>query len=128
MGMIGSKLPKDARHSSPNRPKAPLPISIPGRYFLVTYRPHGDAYTITLDDPDKSSYDLGSDMSEIVRRFRRWGHEKLGSDAVDFAREYGGVQAIITGHRLRSLHRMKPPTRPNVFAQPERTSYALPSL
>jgi hypothetical protein len=106
-----------------------LPTEIPGRYFVVEYSRVTQQFKLTLDLPDKPSYDLGGNMDEIVRRFRRWGHEAFGCDACDFAREFGGVQAIFNGRRLRSLHRMRGPApRPDPFAQPERTSYALPSL
>lgn len=111
------------------RPKAKMPERLGGRYFVIVYRKGGDAFTITLDDADKTSYNLGSDRSEIVRRFRFWGHEDLGCRCVDMAKEYGIAQAIFNGNRVRSLHRQQRALpRPDVFALTPRKSYALPSL
>lgn len=125
--MPGRKIHKG--HSSPVRPKAPLPTALPGRYFVIEYSRVTDRFKLTIDDESKASYDLGSDRGALVRRFRSWGHESFGCDACDFAREFGGVQAVFAGRRLRSLHRMKgTPPRPDPFANSERTSYALPSL
>ncbi len=123
----GPKIPKG--RPVPNRPKVKLPYELPGRFFVIVYRPAGDAFTVHLDAPDNPSYDLGSDRSEIVRRFRLWKHEDLGCRAIDMAKEFGKSQAIIKDGRVLSLHRlgkMKAPA--DVFAKPERKSYGLPCL
>ncbi len=123
---LGTKIPKGRPMQS--RPKAKLPYELPGRFFIIVYRRYAASYTIHMDAPDNPSYDLGSNMDEIVRRFRMWKQEELGCRAVDMAREFGKSQAIIKSARVLSLHRHAAVKQPDVFDKPERKSYGLPCL
>jgi hypothetical protein len=82
------------RGSRSSRPKAPLPESLPGEYFLMEYDRSRGRYILHLDNDDEESFDLGSDVQEMMRQFERWNLYSIGCEAIDRAREFGVAQAI----------------------------------
>lgn len=82
------------RSSRSSRPKAPLPESLPGDFFLMEYDRSRGRYILHLDNDDEESFDLGSDVQEMMRQFERWGRYSIGCEAIDRAREFGLAQAI----------------------------------
>jgi hypothetical protein len=101
-------------HQTPRRARVRPPLSIPGRFFVVQYDRDLDTYEIHLDDADLSHYVLGSNLQEIRTWFRACGHDKLGDEALDRAREFGACQATIETGFVRSL--LPPGKPPDLFA------------
>ncbi len=91
---MGKKKDGRMRPSPSARPKAPLPASLPGDFFLVEYDRTRGRYILHLDNEDEESYDLGSDIQAMMRQFERWGLYSIGCEAIDRAREFGLAQAI----------------------------------
>ena len=91
-------LPQSARVSgAPTRkkgPHTPLPESLPGSFFVLGYDRDRDVYILVLDDEDESSFNLGSDVPVVMRRFEQWGLKDIGNRAIDAAREFRLVQVI----------------------------------
>ena len=100
-------LPSSARVSStPVRrtgPRAPLPESLPGRFFVLGYDRDRATYILVVDDADESSYNLGHDIPTIMQQFERWGLKDIGNRAVDAAREFRLVQVIPKEDRVIRL-------------------------
>jgi len=70
------------------RNKPPVPTRLPGEFALVEWNPDRERYYVTLDDPDHSSYDIGSEFYRIKRLFFAWGLEPVWERVIDTAREY----------------------------------------
>ena len=93
--------------------KAPLPETLPGQFFVLEWKMDRKGYTLHVDDAQRSSYWLGGDTNQLLLRFRLWGCKKIGTQALDLAREFGAVQAVM-GQNLviplfdRSPDRNKP--------------------
>src|ERR1035441_6069183 len=80
-------------------PTAPFPRTLPGDFYLLVYERDLDTFTIHLDDSDKTSFALGSDVTKVMQRFKYWGIPKLGNETVDLAREFGMAQGIFSLQR-----------------------------
>ena len=92
-----------------------LPLTLPGRFFVVTYSRMAKTFALVVDDPDRSSYALGSEIPEIMRQFRIWANNAhnprladIGDSAVDIALEFGKAQAIIGDGRVIPLMDKQP--------------------
>lgn len=90
----------------------PLPVSLPGRFFVMLYTRSNQTFTLVVDDQDHSSYDLGTDIPDIMRQFRLWHLAVIGDSAVDIAKEFGKAQAIFSDGRVIPL--TDAPTERNV--------------
>ena len=80
--------------------KAPLPVQLPGEFFVLEWNKLRETFILHVDDAEKSSYNLGSDVQIAMMRFRVWGLEDIGNRAIDIAREFGVAQAIPKGNRV----------------------------
>jgi hypothetical protein len=81
----------------------PFPKKIPGRFIVVSYSRDGGSYSMILDDEERSSYNLGSDIQKVMALFRGWGLEDVGFRTVDLAREFGAAQGILADGRVIAL-------------------------
>ena len=88
---------------SRRKAKAPLPASLPGRFFLLEYVRDSGYYRLTVDDGNMSSFNFGSDIETMMRQFRRWGCFNTGCSAIDTAREFGAAQGIPGEGRVISV-------------------------
>lgn len=90
---------------------APLPNQLPGDFFVVMYDRTTKGYTLVVDDATRSSYKLGVDLQATMRYFKRIGLYDLGCQALDVAREFETVQAVIADGRVM-------PVKPDLPKQP----------
>lgn len=97
--------------------KAPVPTSIPGEFFVLTYTRLTGRYVIYFDDVDQTSYDLGSDIEKVWRQFEFWGMEGLGRNACDRARNFKMVQVIPEQGRIINIFKRANESKRDVFAE-----------
>lgn len=90
------------------RPRAPLPKALPGEFFVLAYDRDRSTFILAVDDADHSNYNLGGDVTTLMRHFRTWGLSDIGTRAIDAAREFGAVQAIPAEDRVIRLERPSP--------------------
>jgi len=110
--------------------KAPLPDTIPGDFFLLTYDRDGEQFTLYVDDAGRSSYNLGSDIPTVMRYFCRIGFKILGDQAIDLAKEFGAAQVIPADERvIRVRPEPQRGNKPDIFNPTTltRTRYFLPA-
>jgi hypothetical protein len=85
---------------------APLPAKLPGNYCVIAAEDLGQGtkkYTLILDDPDQSSFDLGENIQRIMQALRFYRMDDLLFNALDAAREFGTAQAIFADSRIIRL-------------------------
>lgn len=90
--------------------KAPLPDKMPGEFFVMVYDREFKEYTLFVDDATRSSYKLGSDIQAIMRYLKRIGVYDLGCRALDVAREFMTVQAVLADGRVMPIKPELPKT------------------
>lgn len=95
--------------------KAKFPDYIPGDFFVLVCEKSQPGvlivgasvgrfrFTLIVDDDDQSTYDLGSNLSVIFRRFELWGLGEIGREAIDRARNFGTVQVIPAQNRIINI-------------------------
>jgi hypothetical protein len=81
----------------------PLPLELPGEFFVLQYDRLYERFVLIVDDEDRSSYNLHGDIPAIMGYFKRWGLEEVGNRAIDTAREFGAAQAIPSDGRVIAL-------------------------
>lgn len=75
--------------------QAPLPERFPGDFFVLEWNRDLEVYLLTLDDEDKSTYDLGEDVAAVQLAFQLRGYPvDKSNDLIDQAREFGASQYI----------------------------------
>jgi len=83
------------------------PDELPGHFFLIEYDRETECFTLIVDDmidaSGASSYNLGSDMPELMLYFRLIGLEEIGNRTIDIAKEFGAAQAILRDGRVVPL-------------------------
>lgn len=85
-------------------PTAPIPEVMPGRFFVLGYDRLLTSYSVVLDDEDKTSFRLGTQIQPIRLLFMRWlNNQRMVDDAIDRAREFLLVQVIPSQNRIRAL-------------------------
>jgi hypothetical protein len=105
---------------------APLPRSLPGRFFVLEWDKDREYFTLYVDDGQGSSYKLG-DLRKSQFEFKMWGIEEFGARVVDQAREFGRVQAIPSQNRIINLID-RGRKRPMVWPKTEGSYAHLPDL
>ena len=80
-----------------------LPAALPGRFFVLTWDKDAEQFLLYLDNPDRESHRLGSDVQKVMMHFRVWGLYDIGCRAIDVAREFGMAQAIPAPGALASV-------------------------
>lgn len=75
-----------------NKPK--LPETLPGEFFVLVRDHDRERYTLIVDDADRTSYNLGSDIGRLMIQFRIWNLGPLGDNVIDLAKEFGACQGI----------------------------------
>lgn len=103
--------------------KAPPPRTLPGDFFVVTYDHDEQSYTMFVDDESHSSYNLGSDIEQVMRYFRTTNATELGYKAIDLAKEFGAAQAIPKEDRVFKINSQQPRRgieQRDMFANPGR--------
>ncbi len=106
---------------------AAMPDTLPGRFVVIVYRKDEERATIHLDDDDRSSYDLGSNIPLMLNQFRWWNKEKLLEDIYNLAREFGAAQGIFESNRTVVLHDEK--AKPvSVFNEDRKPTLYMPTL
>ena len=106
-----------------------LPETLPGDFFVVEWDRLRDRFVLYVDDPDKSSYDLGNDIQVAMRRFSIWGIPDLGNRVLDLAREFGLAQgAPGTNRALPLFKRVSDQPRAQVQFEEDVNHACLPKL
>jgi hypothetical protein len=84
--------------------KAPLPDTLPGKFFVVEYGEFTEEVVVIVDDGQMSSYRLGPPML-AHHQLTIWGVDSLlASRAIDYAKEFKApVQCIPSKNRTISL-------------------------
>lgn len=111
-----------------NAPK--LPDVLPGKFVVIEYQKDYERYLIHMDNKDRSSYDLGSNMEFILHQFAQWDKKKLLSDTLDLAKEFGAAQGIFEDGRTIAIFERGKDKSQVVFRDGEevRTSGYIPTL
>lgn len=92
--------------------QAPLPESVPGRFYVITRDRMSGAFELHLDDEDHSSFDLGDDIQLIMTKLRRMNIDpRIADDSIDYAREFGGAQVIMADGRVIPLKPLQTPAK-----------------
>ena len=108
--------------------RPPLPDALPGEFFVITWDKFAEKYILLVDDAEHSSYDLGKNMNLILRILRGWDVERIGSRAIDMAKEFGVAQAILGTDRVVALYE-RPDVGKLLFKDgSEQRVFNLPSL
>jgi hypothetical protein len=108
---------------------APLPTTIPGSFFVLEWDRPYERYVLHLDDEEGSSHNLGSNIPEIMMRFRIWGLERLTDRMMGMAREFGAVQVIPDEDKVAAvISRDLNTLRVKFRDDEEATNVALPKL
>lgn len=86
---------------APIKGRAPVPMTLPGRFFVLEWDREDKSFTLRTDDPpDMSTYDLGDEIEQIqmLFRLRETQHGKLDprkvDDLIDYAKGFGLAQYI----------------------------------
>lgn len=87
---------------TPQKGRAPVPAILPGQFFVLEYNREGEAYSLHVDDADRSTYDLGADAAELQMLLRTRVAEVDGGalqpskvdQLIDIAKEFGMAQYI----------------------------------
>ena len=75
--------------------KVPIPDELPGRFFVLEFDRENRSYVLTIDDAERSTFDLGSDVQQVRRVFRLRHFPVDRTDVlIDYAREFGAAQYI----------------------------------
>lgn len=85
-------------------PRAPLPKSLPGLFFVLEFDRLRGKFILHVDDEEENSYDLSGDVPMMMRQFELWGLGRLGTLSIDIAKEFGAVQTIPTQARTIPLY------------------------
>lgn len=81
-------------------------------FFVLRWDDERDKMFVHIDDEDKSSFDLGGYLPQVVRQLTWWGIEELYADrVVNQAREFHAVQAIPSQNRILNLFDRTNPQR-----------------
>lgn len=105
----------------------PLPDSLPGDFCVLVYDKLQERFTLVLDDDDRSSYHLGSNVQVLMRTMRRWFEERQADEAIDSAREFGAAQVIFESDRVVPVY--EKPKKPDLFQQEKSNApNSLPNL
>mgnify|MGYP001568081612 CR=1 FL=1 len=73
----------------------PLPDTFAGQFFLLEYDPVGRDYTLTVDDEDRSTFNLGDKVPDVVQVFVNRGYARREIERlVDITREFRAAQFI----------------------------------
>ena len=99
------------------------PLQLPGEYFVIVWDRELVRYELQTDDAETSTYNLGGDTPKILAWLRRIDMLKIGSQALDQAREFGAAQAIPAQGRVVNL-KEKPDTTRKLFEKEEENSNA----
>ena len=84
--------------------QAPLPPSVPGRFYVIVRERMSGAFMLHLDDEDHSSFDLGDNIQVIMTKLRCMGIDpRVADDSIDYAKEFGGAQVIMEDGRVIPL-------------------------
>ena len=92
----------------PRKGFAPTPAVLPGAFFVLEYQREVGAFALHVDDDDRSTYDLGDEIEELVILFRTKTNAANGGPLqpemidrmIDIARELGMAQYIPTKGEL----------------------------
>lgn len=92
----------------PLKGRAPVPVVLPGEFFVLEYSRDAVAFCLHVDDEDHSTYDLGDETAEIQMLFRTRTNAVNGGPlqpeqidrTIDIARELGMAQYIPTRGEL----------------------------
>jgi len=105
--------------------KAPFPERIPGEIFLLEWDRDRDVFVLHVDDANYSSFNLGSDIQQIMQRFKMWDLEETGYAAIDLARSFGAAKAHIpTGRTAAVFARDDERKLPPMFKENEDEAHA----
>lgn len=94
--------------------KVPLPRDLLNgqTFFVLRWDDEREKMFIHIDDKDKSSYDLGGNLPQVVRQLTWWGIDDLYADrVVNQAKEFRAVQAIPAQNRILNLFDRSDPNR-----------------
>lgn len=97
--------------------RIPLPLDMPGRFFVLEWDTYTERFKLYVDDPEKNSYKL-DDIPAVMRQFALWKLGDFGNQCIDQAREFGRVQGIPSQQRCINLFDRKP-KRGSVFDREE---------
>lgn len=83
---------------SPQKPakgRAPVPATLPGQFFVLSYDREDQRYVLHVDDAEESTFDLGDDIDDVRAQFLSRGYPLVHvNDLIDRAREFGTCQYI----------------------------------
>ena len=102
--------------------KAPYPAILPGDICTLRYLPEQDAYLLSLDDTDGSTYNLGGNIRVIQQLFtRKWGLGVQQTDRlIDLAHEFRVAILNTVNTGAMPFPHVTTPTRPDPFEQQQR--------